>query len=54
MNKSYMNMLNRLEAFKSIKVSMLDIIEFIKFCNGFGVYPTTGAIEDDSAQWLHI
>lgn len=49
-----MEMLNKLEAYKSITVSSLEIREFITFCNKMGVYPCGGAILEDNRQVLYI
>jgi hypothetical protein len=51
---TFLNMLNRLESDKRIKVSMLDIRDFVDYCNHYGVFPCGGAIESDGSQWLYL
>lgn len=51
---TFLNMLNRLKSDKRIKVSMLDVNDFVTFCKGYGIHPCGGAIESDGSQWLYL
>ena len=51
---TYLQLMNVLTSFGQVRISMLDIADFIIFCKGNGVYPCGGAFESDGSQWLYI
>ena len=42
--KTYMNLMNRLEAFGTLEISVLDINDFATFCSTYGVRFRTSEI----------
>ena len=51
---TYLQLMNVLTSFGQVRISMLDITDFVIFCKGHGVYPHGGTVESDGSQWLHI
>jgi hypothetical protein len=51
---TYLQLMNVLTSFRQVRISMLDITDFVIFCKGHGVNPRGGNIESDGSQWLYI
>lgn len=51
---TYLQLMNVLTSFGPVRISMLDITDFVEFCNANEVYPCGDAFESDGSQWLYI